>query len=209
MFHHLEIIHFTWPVLANIIYLHRRHHLEHETNFTSKKDQDAWLLAEYPNEASTDPSESLTRTLRLLGPSKSNDLFYHQSTTAEHAKDNDFVATRGLKLQEMRTLLNKDFQSSNQKSEFAVISDVSLEKNCALEFFQIFMLSLTTKIQHLGGKTTAVRTQGREDHWQNDILSELASTLTESELANDEAEALTLIVPAFAAHNLLPERPLI
>ena len=171
----------------------------------SEKDPDAWLLAKYPNEASTDPNESSTKTFRLLGASARSELYFHQSAKSERTKDNDFAAIRGLNLREMRTLLNKDFRTPTQKTELAVISSASLEKNCALEFFSIFLLSLTAGIQHISGKTVEVNTEKSRVQWKNSIISELASAVIDSGLAVDEAEALTVVVPAFAARGLLPD----
>ena len=173
---------------------------------TSEKDPDAWLLAEYPNEASIDPSESSTKTFRLLGASERSDLYFHQSATRERNKDNDFAAIRGLNIGEMRTLLNKDFRTTTQKTELAVISSASLEKNCALEFFSIFLLSLIGGIQQIGGETVEIYSEGSQVQWKNSIISELASAVIDSGLATNEAEALTVIIPAFAARGLLPDK---
>ncbi len=79
----------------------------------------------------------------------------------------------------------------------------SLERNCTLELFTIFMLSLTSRISQVKGRTT--NNKGwKGETWMNDTVSEMGSAIAQAGLAEDEAEALTLVVPAFAARGLLP-----
>ena len=119
--------------------------------------------------------------------------------------ENGFTFLRGLTLQEQKAALRRTFQdgSSNRSTEVAVSSGSSLERNCALELFTLFMLSLTSQITQVKGRTTS-NTGLNGEEWYNDIISEMASAVVQTGLAESQAEALTLVVPAFAARGLLP-----
>ena len=122
--------------------------------------------------------------------------------------ENGFTFLRGLTLQEQRAALRRTFQdgSTNRSTEVAVLSRSSLERNCALELFTLFMLSLTSQISQVKGLTT--RTTGSKgEKWSNITITEMAKAVVQTGLAEGEAEALTLVVPAFAARGLLPTVP--
>ena len=150
----------------------------------------------------TDPSVSSTRAMRTLGQRE----YLHPFVTNDD--ENGFTFLRGLTLTEQRAALRRAFQdgSTHRSTEVAVLSNSSLERNCTLELFTLFMLSLTSQISQVKGRTTKV-TGPNGENWSNDIVSELAIAVAQAGLALDEAEALTLVVPAFAARGLLPKEP--
>ena len=151
-----------------------------------------------------DPSVSLTGTIRMLGQPK----YLHPSVTHEELEDNDFSFLRGLTIPEMRAILKRSFRDGPPKrsTEVAVLSSSSLERNCTLELFTLFMLSFTDQISQFRGRTTKIAGPNGET-WTNDTFDEMAAAVVQAGLAEDEAEALTLVVPAFAARGLLPAEP--
>lgn len=150
----------------------------------------------------SDPRVSWTRAMRTLGQRD----YLHPMYPDED--ENGFTFLRGLTLQEQRAVLRRTFQdgSTNRSTEVAVLSGSSLERNCALELFTLFMLSLTGQISQVKGRTTHTAGLG-DEKWTNDVISEMASALLQTGLAEHHAEALTLVVPAFAAKALLPTVP--
>jgi hypothetical protein len=158
----------------------------------------------------TDPSsdncrEKSSQTQRnRWGCTVRNSSYFHPSA-AQELGDNDFPALRGLTQSEMIDLLRKDFvQRPPDRRHLSVISNGSLEKNCALELFASFMLALTSTIARVKGETEVVVDQEGRLHRTNTTFSMMASAVVSSGLASDEAEALTVIIPAFAARGLLP-----
>ena len=147
----------------------------------------------------SDPSVSSTRAMRTLGQRD----YLHPLITED--EENGFTFLRGLTLAEQRAALRRAFQdgSTHRSTEVAVLSKSSLERNCTLELFMLFMLSLTSRISRVKGRTTKV-TGPHGESWTNDIISEVAGAVAQAGLAGDEAEALTLVVPAFATRGLLP-----
>ncbi|CAD6567326.1 MAG: hypothetical protein ASARMPREDX12_000214 [Alectoria sarmentosa] len=148
----------------------------------------------------SDPSISSTRILRMLGQRE-----FHPSVKDTEREENDFAYLRGLSLPEMQASLMRDFYkgTNNVTTEVAVLPSSSLERNCAQELFTLFILSFTSQILQVKGRTTKI-TGPNGETWTNDVLSEIASAVVLAGLAEDEAEALTLVVPAFAARGLLP-----
>ena len=132
--------------------------------------------------------------------------YLHPSVTDDD--ENGFTFLRGLTLTEQRAALRRAFQdgSTHRSTEIAVLSNSSLERNCTLELFTLFMLSLTSQISRVNGHTSKV-TSPYGESWTNDTVSEFARAVAQAGLAEDEAEALTLVVPAFAARGLLPTEP--
>ena len=138
--------------------------------------------------------------MRMLGQRE-----FHPSVKDTEREDNDFAFLRGLTLPEMQASLMRDFHkgTNNVTTEVAVLSSSSLERNCAQELFTLFILSFTSQIWQVKGRTTKITGPDGET-WTNDVFSEIASAVVLAGLAEDEAEALTLVVPAFAARGLLP-----
>ena len=149
-----------------------------------------------------DPSVSSTRAVRTLGQRD----YLHPSVMDDDESGFDFL--RGLTLTEQRAALRRAFQdgSTHGSTEVAVLSNASIERSCTLELFTLFMLSLTSQISRIKGHTTKV-TGPNGESWTNDTISELARAVAQAGLAEDEDEALTLVVPAFAARGLLPTEP--
>ena len=146
----------------------------------------------------SDPTVSWTRAMRTLGHRDYLRPLYPDD------EENGFTFLSGLTLSEQRAALRRVFRdSSTSSAEVAVLSSSSRERNCALELFTLFMLSLTGQISQVRGRTSRITSSDGET-WMNDTISELAIALVQAKLADDEAEALTLVVPAFAARGLLP-----
>lgn len=146
----------------------------------------------------SDPSVSWTRTMRTLGQRDYLHPLYPND------EENGFTFLNGLTLSEQRAALRRAFRDgSTTSTEVAVLSSSSRERNCALELFTLFMLSIAGQVSQVRGRTTRIAGANSET-WKNEIISELASALVQAKLAEDEAEALTLVVPAFAAKGLLP-----
>ena len=148
----------------------------------------------------SDPTVSWTRAMRTLGHRDYLRPLYPDD------EENGFTFLSGLTLSEQRAALRRAFRdSSTSSTEVAVLSSSSRERNCALELFTLFLLSLTGQISRIMGRTSRIiSSDGGGETWTNDTISELAGALVQAKLAEDEAEALTLVVPAFAARGLLP-----
>ena len=129
--------------------------------------------------------------------------YLHPSVTDD--EENGFTFLRGLTLSEQRAALRRTFRdgSINRSTEVAILSNSSMEQNCALELFTLFMLSLTSQVSQVSGRTTKILGPSGEI-WMNETISEMASAVVQFGLAEDQAEALTLVVPAFGARGLLP-----
>ena len=146
----------------------------------------------------SDPNVSWARAMRTLGQRDYLRPLYPDD------EENGFTFLSGLTLSEQRAALRRAFRdSSTTSTEVAVLSSSSRERNCALELFTLFMLSLAGQISQVRGRTRRIAGPNGET-WMNEIINELASALVQAKLAEDEAEALTLVVPAFAARGLLP-----
>lgn len=146
----------------------------------------------------SDPSVSWTRAMRTLGQQD------HLHPLYPNDEENGFTFLKGLTPSEQRAALRRAFRDgSTTSTEVTVASSSSRERNCALELFTLFMLSIVGQISQVRGRTTRIVGPNGET-WKNEFIDELASALVQAKLAEDEAEALTLVVPAFAARRLLP-----
>lgn len=95
-----------------------------------------------------------------------------------------------------------------------VTNDLSV--NSAHDLFSAFMLGVVRRIKKIGGVyshrslpwtlTHGMSSRpGSRQVWSNTIIDQLATAIQTSGLVTGAAEAYMFIVPAFAAHNLLPE----
>lgn len=180
-------------IRAILTLLYSPYHLPFEETVADAVEPDVLNFA--------DPSVSPIRAIRTLGQRE----YLHPSVTDEEIEDNDFPFLRGLTVPEMRAALRRTFRdgSTNRSTEAAVLSSSSLERSCALELITLFMLSLTGRISQIKGHTTKV-TRPDGETWTNSVINEMATAVVQNGLAEDEAEALTLVVPTFAARGLLP-----
>ena len=167
------------------------------------KDPDIWLFSDASTESPPQLNESPTRASRRLG-----EVAYHPSLSPEAIEEDNFAFLRGLTMSEMQDVLIQDFQSPQQAAsyELSIVSSSSLENNCALELFSVFMLSFTKDVLPIKGSVYESE-RADEPLWRIDIIDELADAVVCAGLVDDMAEALTVIVPAFAARGLLPIGP--
>jgi hypothetical protein len=84
-------------------------------------------------------------------------------------------------------------------TEIAVVTDDNLLKNCTLELFSNFMLSVTAQVQAVQGSSQRVGGVRKSS-----AIESLAVVVVESGLAETKEEAKSVIVPAFARRGLLP-----
>ncbi|KAK4443355.1 hypothetical protein QBC34DRAFT_362061 [Podospora aff. communis PSN243] len=88
-----------------------------------------------------------------------------------------------------------------------------LAMQCAQEILSIFILTIASEVQRVGGKTVRRRPQATPDEtrtWgtmENSVFRELAQTILDADMAHDIDDAYTLVIPAFAHYNLLPTEP--
>lgn len=105
---------------------------------------------------------------------------------------------------------------ATQKNHTAVISTLSLEQNCALDFFSSSMLALAKNIKNIGGTTqtfqqspeynpsqSPVPGQSEDIFCINSVTEAMIAIIVDSELA-DRTTANTLIIPALYLRDLLP-----
>ena len=79
-------------------------------------------------------------------------------------------------------------------------------EQCAQELFSLFIFAIAAEISHVGGETMLLSSSsGGRRLWDNPLLTALAGEAVWANLAPNLEEALTLVIPAFAHHNLLPE----
>jgi hypothetical protein len=80
--------------------------------------------------------------------------------------------------------------------------------HCVHELFSLFILAVAAEISDIGGITTKLPphlTSGGRRVWDNTHLTALAEQAVRANLVTNLDEALALVVPAFAHHNLLPK----
>ncbi|KAG7284220.1 hypothetical protein NEMBOFW57_010584 [Staphylotrichum longicolle] len=80
--------------------------------------------------------------------------------------------------------------------------------HCVHELFSLFILAIAAQISDIGGITTELpphMTSGGRRVWDNTNLTALAEQAVQANLVTSLDEALALVVPAFAHHNLLPK----
>ena len=96
------------------------------------------------------------------------------------------------------------------------LNDVVIQ--CAQEILSLFVLGVAARVQRVVGTTSylgpareaLVEDEDRNDapvEWINSTFDELSREVLESGLAEDLAEARTLIIPAFNHYGLLPTEP--
>lgn len=85
-------------------------------------------------------------------------------------------------------------------------SETTIVDQCAQELFSLFIFAIAAEISHVGGETVLLASSnGGRRLWDNTLLTALADEAVWANLAPNLEEALTLVIPAFAHHNLLPE----
>jgi hypothetical protein len=78
--------------------------------------------------------------------------------------------------------------------------------HCAQELFSLFILAIAGEVASVGGTTSRLPPQrGRYGEWDNTLITSLAEQAVRTKLAANIDEALALVAPAFAHHNLLPK----
>jgi hypothetical protein len=96
--------------------------------------------------------------------------------------------------------------------EFAVRTrpDTTLAGHCALELFSCFMDAIAARIKAIGGSTQPLYPGpslevSELSFLQNSLLQSIASGCVSAGLAHDDAEAYTVIIPAFLKQGLLSD----
>ncbi|KAH7084761.1 hypothetical protein BKA63DRAFT_2219 [Paraphoma chrysanthemicola] len=86
--------------------------------------------------------------------------------------------------------------------------ETTIAEQCALELYSLFIESIASQIETLGGRTMELHAFGEEnelDRWRNSLLESIANECVTAGLARDIREANTVIIPAFMKHDLLPK----
>ena len=77
----------------------------------------------------------------------------------------------------------------------------TIDEQCALEIFSLFMLSVCMSIHHVRGEVR--HEDGRSSF---SVVTELAEIVFQAGLVDDPRDAFIYIVPAFAKYGLLPKK---
>ena len=87
---------------------------------------------------------------------------------------------------------------------FAIISDLSLQKQCALDIFSGFLEAVAEKTKRVGGVTESIGGGYWNTKFKNSTFVAMSDILVESGLVVSEAEANAIVIPPFACRGLLP-----
>ena len=101
-------------------------------------------------------------------------------------------------------------QSRDSESLFYISTYSNIVSKYAKELFSLFILAVARQISNVGGQASELSSsdcllQGTRAEWRNTLFTELAESVVQSGLVEGIEEALSLVIPAFAAYNLVPE----
>ena len=138
--------------------------------------------------------------IRALGVHPQSPEYLHPSVDLD---ENSYAALRGLTIEEMKVLLQKDHPRHICRWVVGIRED-DFVRGCAVDFLIAFLLSITTDIQHLESPSRfPYHNKGPGPMHTVPLLQDLASAIVKSGLVDSTDDALTIVVPAFATNDLL------
>ncbi|MCJ1383358.1 hypothetical protein MMC17_006471 [Xylographa soralifera] len=142
--------------------------------------------------------------LRALGVPMLSHEYIHPSVDLE---ENSYTALRGLTIDEMEALLERDVKGHICKIVLG-ISENNLIRGCAIDFLVAFLLSLTENIERIKPNSEPLG-HGTESGpmYVVPLFQDLAKIIVKSGLVDSTDEALTIVVSVFATGGLLPATP--
>ncbi|MCJ1431002.1 hypothetical protein MMC27_000352 [Xylographa pallens] len=139
--------------------------------------------------------------LRALGISMPSHEYIHPTVDLE---ENSYPALRGLTIDEMEALLKRDVRGHVCKMVLG-ISENDIIRGCAIDFLNAFLLSLMENIERIRPHwKPSSRSTGPGPVHVVPLFQDLAQIIVKAGLVASTDDALTIVVPAFAACNLLP-----
>ena len=121
-------------------------------------------------------------------------------------EDDDFAALQGLTLSEMKKVLQKDFVRV-PRCEVVAVPETSLTIACYIELLTVFLVSILKTVQRVdvgSWVSSPLESSERGPQCTVPAFDKLAEAIASSCLEVSMDEAMSIVVPTLAFHDLLP-----